>query len=374
MNMTLPASAVVPAIGSDLLKIKGIDHIELYVGNAFQAAYFYRLALGFSIVAYAGPETGVRDRSSFVLRQNDIQIILTAPIDPQGSIAQQVNRHGDGVKDIAFRVENALYALEESVRRGAKPIGAPEVFQDPQGNVVKTTIAAYGDTVHSFIQRDRDTGDFSLGYHAIETPLSAISTGLIEIDHLAVNVESGSVDQWVEFYREIMGFHQSQQQDISTEYSAMNVRVVQSCTGQIKFTIVEPAPGKRKSQIEEFLNLYDGPGVQHIALSSENIVETLQTLRHKGVEFVHTPSNYYDTLEDRVGRIDEDIASLKELNILVDRDEWGYLLQRFTKPLQSRPTLFLEVIQRKKAQGFGAGNIKALFEAIEREQALRGNF
>jgi 4-hydroxyphenylpyruvate dioxygenase len=372
--MTLPASAVASAIGSDLLKIKGIDHIELYVGNAFQAAYFYRIALGFSIVAYAGPETGVRDRSSFVLRQNDIWIVLTAPIDPQGSIARHVNRHGDGVKDVAFRVENALYALEEAVRRGAKPIGVPETFQDPQGNVVKTTIAAYGDTVHSFIQRDRDTGDFSLGYHAIETPLPAFSTGLIEIDHLAVNVERGSVDRWVEFYRQIMGFHQSQQQDISTEYSAMNVRVVQSSTGRIKFTIVEPAPGKRKSQIEEFLNLYDGPGVQHIALSSENIVETVRTLRHKGVEFVHTPSNYYDTLEDRVGRIDEDIASLRDLNILADRDRWGYLLQRFTKPLQSRPTLFLEVIQRKKAQGFGAGNIKALFEAIEREQALRGNF
>lgn len=372
--MILPVSATSPEVGSNLLQIKGIDHIELYVGNAFQAAYFYRTALGFSIVAYAGPETGVRDRSSFVLRQNNIWLILTAPIDPHGSIAQHVNYHGDGVKDVAFRVENARYSLEEAVRRGAKPIGDPEVFQDSQGSVVKTSIVAYGDTVHSFIQRDNNAESFSLGYHAIENPLPTFSTGLLEIDHLAVNVERGSVDQWVDFYRQIMGFHQSQQQDISTEYSAMNVKVVQSCTGQIKFTIVEPAPCKRKSQIEEFLNLYGGPGVQHIALSSQNIVETLQILRHKGVEFVHTPSNYYDTLEDRVGKIDEDIASLKDLNILVDRDQWGYLMQRFTKPLQSRPTLFLEIIQRKNAQGFGAGNIKALFEAIEREQALRGNF
>ncbi len=372
--MSLAAESHATEIQANDIHLTGIDYVEFYVGNALQAAHFYRTGFGFRPIAYAGPETGMRDRSSFVLQQGNVKFVVTSAVTASGPIAEHVNLHGDGVRDIAFCVEDAAYAFELSVKRGARPIMEPSVNADASGgSMIKATIAAFGDTLHSFVQRDHQNATYFPNYHAIEYPLPAISTGLTEIDHFAINVEPGKIDYWVGFYKQILGFYQSQQEDIATEYSAMNVKVVQNSTNQIKFTLVEPAKGKFKSQIAEFLELYCGPGVQHVALSSDDIVQTLRSLCASGIEFVHTPDTYYDALEDRIGKIDEDMEALREFNVLVDRDQWGYLMQRFTKPVQTRATLFMEIIQRKDARGFGGGNIKALFEAIEREQALRGN-
>ncbi|HEX6287990.1 MAG TPA: 4-hydroxyphenylpyruvate dioxygenase [Herpetosiphonaceae bacterium] len=360
----------------DFLPLKGIDYVEFYVGNARQAAHFYRLAFGFKPIAYAGLETGVRDRTSYVMQQRNIRLVLTGALGPDSPIAEHVKEHGDGVKDIAFTVDDAAAAFEETVKRGARPVMEPTVFEGQKGRIIKSTIAAYGDTVHSFIQRDEYHGTFFPKFHAIKNPPPATPTGLAAIDHIVGNVELGKMNDWVEFYNQVLGFHQLQaftDDDISTEYSALMSKVVENGEGRIKFPINEPAEGKKKSQIDEYLQYYRGPGAQHLALITGDIIETVRALRANGVDFLRTPDTYYEMLSDRVGKIDEDINILRELNILVDRDDEGYLLQIFTRPLQDRPTVFFEIIQRKGARGFGAGNFKALFEAIEREQALRGN-
>jgi 4-hydroxyphenylpyruvate dioxygenase len=360
--------------GSNEAQLLDIDYVEFYVGNAFQAAHFYASTFGLPTVARAGLETGAKDRVSFLTRLNEIRMIFTSSLRPDGAIAEHVRLHGDSVKDIAFRVRGAAQAFESAVRRGARPVMEPTVYEDEDGRVVKATIAAFGDTVHSFIERDAYRGDaFFPQYRKHPNPLFPISNGLLAFDHIAVSVEAGKLDRWVDFYREVLGFHQSHQEDVSTEYSAMNSKVVQNSTGQIVFPIVEPASGKRKSQIDEYLSFHCGPGAQHIALLSSDIVKTVRTLRNNGIEFLYTPDTYYDGLEERIGKLEEDIQPLREQNILVDRDGSGYLKQVFTKPLQSRPTVFMEIIAREGARGFGGGNIKALFDAMEREQALREN-
>ncbi len=361
---------------NDLLQLDGIDYIEMYVGNARQAAHFYRTVFGFAPIAYAGLETGVRDRASYVLRQRKIRLVVTAPLGPEGEVAEHVRRHGDGVKDIAFTVADARAAWRFAVANGASTVMEPAVIEGQKGAIVKATIRAYGDTVHSFVERKNYHGTFAPRYHTIKNPPPVQPTGLAAIDHVVGNVELGHMDEWVEYYHRVLGFRQLihfSDDDIATEYSALMSKVMANGTGRIKFPINEPAEGRGKSQIQEYLDYYHGPGVQHLALETGDIVDTVRKLRANGVDFLRTPSTYYDALLDRVGKIDEDIDALRELGILVDRDDEGYLLQIFTRPLQDRPTLFFEVIQRKGALGFGAGNFKALFEAIEREQELRGN-
>jgi 4-hydroxyphenylpyruvate dioxygenase len=360
----------------DPLRLNGIDYVELYVGNARQAAHYYRTAFGFTPTAYAGLETGVRDRVSYVLEQRKIRLVVTAPLSADGAISEHVRRHGDGVRDIAFAVDDARQAFAAAVERGAEPIAAPEVIEGQKGYLVKAAIRAYGDTVHSFVERRAYHGTFAPHYHAIKNPPPVEPAGLGAIDHVVGNVELGRMDEWVTFYSDVLGFHQMlhfSDDDISTEYSALMSKVVANGTGRIKFPINEPAEGRKKSQIEEFLDYYGGPGVQHIALETGDICAAVRKLRANGVQFLRTPAAYYDDLGARVGHIDEDLGALRELGILVDRDDEGYLLQIFSKPLQDRPTLFFEIIQRKGARGFGAGNFRALFEAIEREQAARGN-
>ncbi len=360
----------------DFLQLNGIDYIELYVGNARQAAHFYRTAFGFTPVAYAGLETGVRDRTSYVLQQRTIRLVVTAPLGPEGEIAEHVRLHGDGVKDIAFAVDDARLAFATAVSRGARPVAEPAVLEGQKGFIVRATIGIYGDTVHSFVERRNYHGTFAPRYHAIKEPPPVVPTGLAAVDHVVGNVELGAMDRWVDFYNQVLGFRQLlhfSDDDISTEYSALMSKVVANGTGRIKFPINEPAVGRRKSQVEEYLDYYHGPGVQHVALITDDILGTVRQLRANGVQFLRTPATYYDALEERVGTIDEDVDALRECGILVDRDDEGYLLQIFTRPLQDRPTLFFEIIQRKGARGFGAGNFKALFEAIEREQAARGN-
>jgi len=358
---------------SDVLALKGIDHIELYVGNARQAEHFYRTAFGFTPIAYAGLETGVHDRVSFIMQQGDIRLVLTSALRPDHPIAEHVRLHGDGVKDIAFTVDNTELVFEQAVSRGARPIAEPIALEDQSARIIRATIGVYGDTMHSFIQRDHANGAYLPGYQLIQTPPPATPVGFTAIDHVAVCVEVGTLDQWVEFYEQVLGFHQLHEEKVQTEYSAMNSKAVQNSTGQIKFPMMEPAPSKRKSQIEEYLAFYGGPGAQHFAVITDDIVKTVRALRANGIEFRRTPDTYYDMLEDRVSTISADPMVLRELNILVDRDQWGYLMQIFAKPLQDRPTLFCEVIQRKGARGFGSGNIKALFESIEREQLLRAS-
>lgn len=355
------------------IKLDGFDYVEFYVGNALQAAHFYRTAFGFIPKAYAGLETGVRDQMSIVVEQNKIRLVLSSPIVPESPVADHVRLHGDGVKDIAFTVEDVNLAFEETVRRGAHPVMEPRILEDKNGYVVKATISAYGDTVHSFIERKTYEGSFLPGYEPIKNVRPVTSAGLDEIDHIAISVKQGSLSEWVAFYSDTMGFRQSHQEDVSTEYSAMNSKVIEDSTGRIKFPIVEPAPGRRKSQIDEYLTYYNGPGAQHIALLSHNIFGTVRDLQSNGIEFLSTPRTYYELLESRLGNIEENMEALRELGILVDRDRWGYLLQVFSKSLQSRPTVFWEVIQRKGGRGFGGGNVRALFEAVEREQSLRGN-
>ena len=320
----------------------------------------------------ASLETGACDRTSFLVEQNDIRLLLTSPLEPRSEIANQISHHGDGVKDIAFRVDNAGDVFEQAVSAGARPVLEPLIIEDQRGRIVKATVAACGDTVHSFVEREEHEGAFMPHFQPVTDAPPALPIGVGEIDHVAISVEAGRLDQWVEYYERVFGFHQSHSDDVTTEYSGMNSRVVQDKTGRIKFPLMEPSTGRRKSQIEEFLSFYQGPGAQHIALSSQDIGSTVRALRGNGIELLRTPDTYYDQLEKRIGMIDEDPEMMRELSILADRDGWGYLMQVFSKPVGTRPTLFWEIIQRKGAKGFGSGNVRSLFEAVEREQALRG--
>ena len=361
----------------DFLPLNGTDYVEFYVGNARQAAYYYRSAFGMTLVAYSGPETGTHDRASYVVQQNKVRFVLTTPLEPDHAIAEHIQRHGDGVRDIALWVDDAESAYRETTARGAKGVRQPETLRDEHGEVRISAIAAYGDTIHSFIERRRYRGVFLPGYIAVNGPdLVARPVGLKYIDHMVGNVGWGEMNRWVEFYQNVMGFRLYQHfddQDISTEYSALMSKVMANGNGRVKFPINEPAVGRKKSQIEEYLEFYRGPGVQHIAMATDDIVETVSKLRDQGLEFLRVPGTYYQDLEKRVGKIDEPVEDLARLGILVDRDDEGYMLQIFTRPVEDRPTLFYEVIQRKGSRSFGKGNFKALFEAIEREQALRGN-
>ena len=360
----------------DFLPILGTDHVEFYVGNAKQAAYYYQSAFGYNLVAYAGPETGLRDRVSYVLQQEKIRLVLTASLDPNSEIAKHVHQHGDGVKVIALWVDDAEKSYYETMSRGAKSAFEPKKLTDQFGEVVVSAIHTYGDTIHTFVERKNYRGAFMPGYQPAKSTIPVESIGLKHIDHCVGNVELGDMNKWVKFYEDVMGFKllvTFDDKDISTEYTALMSKVVSNGTGYIKFPINEPAEGRKKSQIEEYIEFYRGAGVQHLAIATDDIIHTVSELRRRGVDFLYVPDNYYDDLYDRVGKIDEDVKKLKDLNILVDRDDEGYLLQIFTKPVEDRPTLFYEIIQRKGATSFGKGNFKALFEAIEREQELRGN-
>lgn len=360
----------------DFLPLKGTDYIELYVGNAKQAAHFYKTAFGFQSLAYAGPETGVKDRASYVLVQDKIRLVLTTPLYPNDAIAEHINKHGDGVKIIALWVDDAYDAYFQTTSRGAESYMSPQTIEDVHGKINMSGIYTYGETVHLFIERNNYNGPFMPGYQKWESHYNPEPTGLMFIDHCVGNVGWNQMNKWVKFYEDVMGFRNIltfDDKQISTEYSALMSKVMSNGNGYVKFPINEPAEGKKKSQVEEYLDFYGGEGVQHIAIATNNIVETVSKLQDRGIEFLKVPSTYYDSLEARVGKIDEDIEPLRKLGILVDRDEEGYLLQIFTKPVEDRPTLFFEIIQRKGARSFGAGNFKALFEALEREQELRGN-
>ncbi len=360
----------------DTFPINGTDYIEFYVGNAKQSAVFYRAAFGFQLMAYRGPETGVRDRASYLLTQGKIRIVLTSPLGPDGPIAEHVRQHGDGVRDLAFWVDDARDAWRKAVERGARSVQEPAVLSDSDGEVVTAAIATYGDTIHTIVERANYRGLFLPGFVPATSEFNPASVGLKYVDHCVGNVELGRMNEWVGFYERVLGFYNLltfDDQDISTEYSALMSKVMSNGNGRIKFPINEPAAGKKKSQISEYLDFYGGPGVQHIAVATDDIIATVSELRARGVEFLRTPTTYYAELQERVGTIDEPLDRLAELGILVDRDDEGYLLQIFTKPVQDRPTLFFEIIQRKGAKGFGKGNFKALFESIEREQELRGN-
>lgn len=356
------------------LQLKTIHHIEFYVGNAKQAAYYYRHVLGFSKVAYAGLETGQRDCTSYVLKQGQVRFVLTSPLHPDHPVAEHIEKHGDGVRDIAFHVEDADDAFKSTIARGAQPSIAPRTIRDEHGCVRHAAIHTYGDTIHSFISSKDYTGPFLPGYVAEE--IRGEEVGILRINHVVGNVELGKMNAWADFYSRVFGFHRYtsfDDHDISTEYSALMSIVMSDDSYAVKFPINEPAKGRRKSQIEEYLEYYHGPGVQHIALLTDDIIHTVSRLVAHEVEFIHVPDSYYKMLPSRVGVIDEAIETLRDLAILVDRDEDGYLLQTFTQPVEDRPTLFFEVIQRKGSRGFGKGNFKALFEAIERGQARRGN-
>ncbi|WPR77018.1 4-hydroxyphenylpyruvate dioxygenase [Algoriphagus sp. NG3] len=363
-------------MSQDFLPLNGTDYVELYVGNAKQAALYYQYAFGYELIAYAGPETGIRDRASYVLKQDKIRLVLTSPLLPGGEISEHIQKHGDGVKVLALWVDNATQAWKETTSRGAISAAEPKTISDEFGKVIVASIKTYGDTIHTFVERKDYNGIFLPGYQPKTSTYTSTPIGLKYIDHCVGNVELGKMNQWVEFYENVMGFKlliTFDDEDISTEYSALMSKVVLNGNGYIKFPINEPAEGKKKSQIEEYLDFYGGPGVQHMAIATDDIIHTVTELRKRGVDFLVVPPSYYDDLLDRVGQIDEDLQPLKDLNILVDRDDEGYLLQIFTKPVQDRPTLFFEIIQRKGAKSFGKGNFKALFEAIEREQGLRGN-
>ncbi len=361
----------------DFLPLYGTDYLELYVGNAKQSAHFYKTAFGFQSVAYAGPETGVRDRASYVLQQGKMRLVLTTAMGPGGEINAHYEKHGDGVKVLALMVEDAASAFEETTKRGAKPYLAPETLTDEFGSIVRSGIHTYGDTVHLFIERKNYTGPFMPGYKAWKSNYNPTEVGLLYVDHCVGNVDWGQMNTWVDFYKNVMGFSQLisfDDKDISTDYTALMSKVMANGNMRVKFPINEPAEGKKKSQIEEYIDFYGGAGVQHIAIATDDIITTVTALRSRGIEFLEVPDNYYGPeLLERVGKIDERLEDLKKLRILVDRDEDGYLLQLFTKPVEDRPTMFFEIIQRKGAKSFGKGNFKALFEAIEREQDLRGN-
>ena len=361
-------------MSEDPVPLKAVHHVEFYVGNAKQAAYYYRKAFGYDQVAYSGLETGDREKASYVLGQGRIRMVFSTPLNGNNELAEHIRKHGDGVKDIAFHVDDAKACYEACVARGAKSAMKPETVSDENGSVTRASIFTYGETVHSFISYDDYNGPFLPGF--VESKIEGNNVGLKFIDHIVGNVELGKMEYWVNFYADTMGFSQIQEfsdDDISTEYSALMSKVMESDNGRIKFPINEPAEGKRKSQIDEYLEFYEGAGVQHLALLTSDIIKTIGKLKENGVEFLEVPDTYYEDLTERVGVIDEDIEVLRKLKILVDRDDEGYLLQLFTKPVEDRPTVFYEVIQRKGSKGFGVGNFKALFEAIERHQAERGN-
>lgn len=361
----------------DFLPINGTDYIELYVGNAKQAAHFYKTAFGFQNLAYAGPETGVRDVASYVLQQGKIRLVLTTPLKSSNPISEHIYKHGDGVKVLALWVDDAYKSFEETTKRGAKVYMEPKTITDENGEVRMSGIYTYGETVHMFVERKNYKGIFLPGYQPMTSDYNPTPTGLLHVDHCVGNVGWNRMNPTVKWYEEVMGFVNILSFDdkqINTEYSALMSKVMSNGNGYVKFPINEPAEGKKKSQIEEYLEFYEGEGVQHVAIATNDIIKTVRELKARGVEFLSAPPNaYYEDLLNRVGKIDEDMAPLQELGILVDCDEEGYLLQIFTKPLEDRPTLFFEIIQRKGAQSFGAGNFKALFESIEREQAKRGN-
>jgi 4-hydroxyphenylpyruvate dioxygenase len=360
------------------LPVQDFDHLELYVGNAKQAAFYYRHALGFELVAYAGPETGMKDRASYVMQQGKIRFVLTSPLLADSFISEHIKTHGDGVRDVAFEADDANHAYEMALARGAKSASEPITLRDDFGSIVKASIHTYGDTIHTFIERKNYTGVFAPGFapkphqngSAKKKPM------LAAIDHVVGNVDWNEMDTWVEFYNKTFDFHQFQSfddKDISTEYTALRSKVVANYSERIKMPINEPAEGKKKSQIEEYIQFYRGSGVQHVALLTDDIISTVREMRSRGVEFISVPDSYYQTLLERVGTIKEPVEELRKENILVDKDESGYMLQIFTKPVEDRPTLFYEIIQRRGGRGFGKGNFKALFEAIERDQAERGN-
>lgn len=359
----------------DFLPINGTDFVEFYVGNAKQAAFYYQTAFGFQPCAYSGLETGQKEQSSYVVKQDKIIFVFTSALHKGSDIARHCDHHGDGVKFIALWVDDATYSFNETVKRGAKPYLEPIELKDEFGVIIKSGIHTYGETIHYFIERKNYNGVFMPGFRAWNPINIPADVGLKYVDHMVGNVELGQMNIWVDFYKDVMGFKQIisfDDKDISTEYTALMSKVVASGNDRIKFPINEPAHGRRKSQIEEYIEFYHGAGVQHIAMATDNIIETVSELHKRGVEFLHVPDTYYDDVLDRVGKIDEDLQLLKKLGVLIDKDEEGYLLQLFTKPVQDRPTLFFEIIQRKGAKSFGKGNFKALFEAIEREQANRG--
>jgi 4-hydroxyphenylpyruvate dioxygenase len=359
----------------DFLPLNGTDYVELYVSNSKQAAHFYKTAFGFQSFAYRGLETGEKDVESYVLAQDKIRLILTSPLHSDSAIGKHIDKHGDGVKVIALWVDDATDAWKQTTSRGAKSYMEPTVEEDKHGRVVRSGIHIYGEVVHIFVERKDYHGHFLPGYTRWESAFNPPSVGLKYVDHMVGNVALGRMNYWVSFYEEVMGFKNIltfDDKDISTEYTALMSKVMSSGNGFIKFPINEPAAGKKKSQVEEYLDFYEDEGVQHLAVATDNIIDTVTKLRDRGVEFLRVPSTYYDTVLDRVGEIDEELKPLQDLGILIDRDDQGYLLQLFTKPVQSRPTMFFEIIQRKGARSFGKGNFKALFEAIEREQELRG--
>lgn len=374
MTQTL-AKSNTAAFADDAFPLNGTDHLEFYVGNAKQSAMYYQACFGFEWVAYAGPETGVRDRVSYVLQQDKIRIVLTSSLQPDTEIARHVGLHGDGVKVLALWVDDAEAAYYTALKRGAESAFAPKTLRDEHGEVVLSAIQTYGDTIHTFVERSNYRGAFMPGFEPRKSVFPVKSVGLKFVDHCVGNVELGGMNKWVKFYQDVMGFKlliTFDDKDISTEYTALMSKVVSNGNGYVKFPINEPAKGLKKSQIEEYLDFYKGAGVQHIAVATDNIIHTVDTLRKNGVDFLYVPETYYEDVPTRVGKIDENLDDLRRLNILVDRDEDGYLLQIFTKPIQDRPTVFFEIIQRKGAKSFGKGNFKALFESIEREQALRG--
>lgn len=359
----------------DFLPLNGTDYVELYVGNAKQASHYYRTAFGFQPLAYAGLETGMRDRSSYVLAQDKIRLVLTTPMDPASEISEHIKKHGDGVKVIALWVDDAVSAFNETTKRGGKPFLKPEVLEDKDGKVVRSGIYTYGETVHLFVERRNYKGIFLPGYEKWEPEYRPEPVGLKYIDHMVGNVGWGEMNKWAEYYAKVMGFANLvtfDDKDISTKFTALMSKVMTNGNGRIKFPINEPAEGLKKSQIEEYLDFYGSAGCQHIAVATGNIIHTVSEMKKRGVDFLYVPGTYYDTVGDRVGEIDEDMKELKKLGIMVDRDDEGYLLQIFTKPVEDRPTLFFEIIQRKGAVSFGKGNFKALFESIEAEQARRG--
>jgi 4-hydroxyphenylpyruvate dioxygenase len=364
---------------ADILPLRRIDHVRFFVGNARQSAYFYRNAFGFDVIAYGGLETKMKYEAGYVLRQGDITFVLTSPLGPEHHEAHRIMTHGDGVQDIAIEVEDVRSSYRIAVERGATGVIGPRALEDEFGVYECATIRTFGDTTHTFVNRDRYKGVFAPGYRPLDpdrySPATFKSVGLVAIDHIVGNVEEGRMNEWVGFYERVLGFNQLisfDDKDISTEYSALMSKVVQNGTGRIKFPINEPARGRRRSQIEEYLDFYHGPGVQHIAMSTENIIESVRAMRANDVSFLRVPRAYYDNLSERVGSIEENMNDLADLGILVDKDDEGYMLQIFTKPVADRPTLFFEIIQRQGSRSFGKGNFKALFEAIEREQARRG--
>ena len=363
-------------MSQDFLPLNGTDHIEFYVGNAKQSAYYYQSAWGYELIAYAGPETGIRDRASYVMRQGKITLVISSSILPDTDISVHHVKHGDGVKVLALWVDDAEKSYYETMSRGAKSHTPPTTLSDEFGEVKISAIHTYGETIHKFVERKNYKGAFMPGFVAAKSTIPVKSVGLQYVDHCVGNVELGKMNEWVKFYEEVMGFKlllTFDDKDISTEYTALMSKVVSNGNGYVKFPINEPAEGRKKSQIEEYIEFYKGAGCQHIAVHTDDIVHTVTELRARGVDFLYVPDNYYEDVLQRVGNIDEDLEQLKKLNVLIDRDEEGYLLQLFTKPVQDRPTVFFEIIERKGAKSFGKGNFKALFESIEREQALRGN-